>query len=96
MERLLGPDRRHYEEIGGRDLLEVIRQEGAPGFATAAFRDRRLADPDPELQELAVDSGRTPQRLASDIERIRARTSRGTRGRPSRCRLFQAQKERNA
>ena len=44
--------------------------------------DRGLADLDADLQELAVDAGRTPSGLALFICRIRSRISRSTDGRP--------------
>ena len=51
------------EEIGGRDLLEVIRQERAPRLlprcsrARHVLRDRRLS----QFQELAMNPWRSPQ-----------------------------------
>jgi hypothetical protein len=55
------------EEIGGRDLLDVIGQEGAPrlgrwgGRSPHILRHRRLGDLHPDLEELAVDPWRAPQ-----------------------------------
>jgi hypothetical protein len=42
--------------------------------------DRGLADVDAELQELAVDAGRTPERVSVFTCRMRSRTSRPTDG----------------
>ncbi len=59
--------RRHHEKIGGRDLLQVIRQEGAPGLrrpsrkAGACILRRWLDHGDAKLQEFAVNSRCTPE-----------------------------------
>ena len=59
----------HDEEIGGRDLVNVIGEERPPRLAWRAlatrhvFRDRGFADVDAQLQELAVNPRRAPQRI---------------------------------
>ena len=79
---------RDDEEIGGHDLGAVIREKRAPGLGgwsptpNQVFRDRRLTDVDAELQEFAVETWRTPQRV-----RLRHRTNQraylGGDGRPA-------------
>ena len=58
--------RRHREEIDGDEGVNVILQEAAPGLRRwlpsprQVLRDRGLGDLDTELEQLAVDSRRTP------------------------------------
>ena len=56
--------------------------EGVTASSDHLLCDRGLADLNAELQELAVDVGRTHRGLALFICRIRSRTSRSTDGRP--------------
>ena len=59
----------HDEEIGGHDLIDVIGEERPPGLgrrapaASHVSGHGRLTDVDAELQEFAVDSRRTPERI---------------------------------
>ena len=61
--------RRHHEEIGRDDLVDMIGQKRAPRLRgrTSSLRhvlgDRRLSDVDPELHELTVNTWRSPQRI---------------------------------
>jgi hypothetical protein len=57
------------------------------------FGNAGLADPNAELEKLAMDSQRSPQRLAMLIFQISQRISNRTVGRPQRCRDFQRQYE---
>jgi hypothetical protein len=60
---------RHDEEVGRHDLVDMIGEEGAPGLGRwtpppgHVFRDRGLTDLNPKLQQLAVDTGCTSQRI---------------------------------
>ena len=60
---------RHDEEIGGRDLLNVIRQERAPRLRRRSdapehiFRDGRLGDVEAQFQQLPVNPRRAPERI---------------------------------
>ena len=62
---------RHDEHIDRSDAFGVIAQEAAPGRGRRTspshhvLRDGRLADLDAELEQLAVDPGRTPQRVGA-------------------------------
>ena len=62
-------DRRHDKEIDRGDAVGVVVKERSPGWRwrTAmlhhVLRHGRLRDIDPELQDLAVDSRRAPQRI---------------------------------
>jgi len=60
---------RHAEEIGGHDLLDVIGKQRAPGLgwrapaASDGPGHGRSTDVGAELQEFAVDSRRTSERI---------------------------------
>jgi hypothetical protein len=85
------------EEIRCHDLADVICEECSPRLGRwvppprHVLRHSALTDVDPEFQEFAVDSGCAQSGFATDIVRIKARTSRETVGRPRWCRLFQVQ-----
>src|SRR5262245_17974819 len=57
------------EEVDGNQVLDVVREERSPGLRRRGApladqpRDRALGDVNPELNELAMDSGRAPQRI---------------------------------
>jgi hypothetical protein len=93
-------DSLHDEEIGGRDLIDVIGEERAPSLgrrapvASHVSGHGRLTDVDAELQESPWILGAPQSELASAILRINKRTSDGMVGRPRRRRLFQVQKSR--
>ena len=88
---------RDHEEIGRHNLADVILQEGAPGlrrrlaWAPHVFRDGRLTDVDPELQEFAMHPRRAPTRV-----RLRHPTNQRADigGHPRRHRLFQVHHRR--
>ena len=90
-------DGRDHEEVGGHHLPDVVREERLPRLrrwpsATPhVFRDGGLIHGYPELLQLAVDAGRTPERV-----RVRHRADQHADiGRPVPCRLFEVQKRRN-
>ena len=62
----LEADRGHGEEIDGDQLLDMIREEGAPSLrrrfmaAQHVFADAALSDLDAEFEQFAVDAGCTP------------------------------------
>jgi hypothetical protein len=64
-------DRRNDEEINGANRLGVIVQEGRQDCAGGQpdpqhlLRHRRLGNIDPELDQLAMDAGCSPQRVAA-------------------------------
>ena len=90
---LLKGNRRNYEEINRRDPVSVVAQEGLPRLRGSispryhVLRDCRLGDVEAELQKLAVDMRRTPERVL----RIRSRSSLSICGRPPRGRDFHRQ-----
>jgi hypothetical protein len=64
--------RRHDEHVDGRDTLGLIAQESPPGLirwcsspSHHVFGDRSLTDLDAELEQLAMDPGRSPERVGS-------------------------------
>src|SRR5262245_20635789 len=65
------------DEIGGCDLLEVVRQERAPGLRRRCvrtchvFRDRGLRHVDAQLQELAMNPWRSTYTTATPSARTR-------------------------
>jgi hypothetical protein len=91
---------RDYEEIGGRDLLQVIRQEGAPGLRRRSRRpahvccDGGLTRGEAKLQEFAMDSRCTPERIGLRL-RADQRPHHSRNARSTRSRLFQAHNSRN-
>jgi hypothetical protein len=93
--------RRHDQEVRRHQLRHMVVEEGTPrlrrwlSLSDHVLRDRRLTDVDSELQELAVVRGAPHSGLASDIERIRVRTSDDSAGLPT-CRLFWAQARRKS
>jgi hypothetical protein len=92
--------RGHDEEVGGHDLVRMIREEGPPRLRRRpprpphVFGNGRLTHRDSQLLELSVDSRGAPELIYLDISRINARMSAGTPGRPVRCRLFHVQNRR--
>ena len=67
-------DRRNDEKIDGGNRLGVITQEGPPGLRRRPpgpqhiLRHCRLGDIDPEFKQLAMNAGRSPQRIgAADL-----------------------------
>ena len=64
-------NRGHNEHIDRSDAGRLIAQKAAPGrrrptwFSYHVLGDSRLADFDPELEQLAVDPGRTPERIGA-------------------------------
>ena len=68
-EQQLECNRRHDEEIDRSDSVGLVMEERPPGWRPRTamlrhvFRDGRLRDVDPKLQQLAVDSRRAPQRI---------------------------------
>ena len=83
-------ERLHREQVGRPDLGRVVPQEGAPGLARwprcgapPVAADRPIADGDAQLEQLAPDALGAPEPVLLREAAIRARTSCGTRGRPS-------------
>src|ERR1039457_1564391 len=68
-EELLKGNRRNYKEINRRDPVSVVVKEGLPSLRGATspryhvLRDCRLGDVEAELQKLAVDMRRNPERV---------------------------------
>src|SRR5664280_487329 len=68
-EELLKGNRRNYKKINRRDLVSVVVKEGLPCLRWSTspryhvLRDCRLGDVEAELQKLAVDMRRTPERV---------------------------------
>src|SRR5262245_17369946 len=66
---LLKRNRRNHEQIDRRNALGMIVNEGLPGLQRTARpghhvdRNRRLGDPDAELEQFAMHLGGTPQRV---------------------------------
>ena len=77
---------RDDEEISRHDLADVISQERAPSLrrrlppAPQVFRDGRLTDVDPELQQFAMNPRRAPARVYL-CHRANQRTDVGGHGR---------------
>jgi hypothetical protein len=78
------------EHIDGGDRLHMLLQEGAPtwrgwaGTPSHIFGNGRLADADPELEELTMDAWCAQSGLAWLIWWIKSLTRLSTRGRPRR------------
>jgi hypothetical protein len=94
-------DRGHDQEIGGHDLLDMIRQESLPllgrwsSVPAHVLRDCGLADVDAELQEFSVDSWCAPERVGfCHRANQQADVRRDDRSTPRQRRLFQVQKSR--
>ena len=57
------------EQVHGGDILSMITQQGAPSLAWPpasldhVFRDTRLRDLKPELEQLTVNARRSPKRV---------------------------------
>jgi hypothetical protein len=70
---LLNGNRRNYKEINRSDPVSVVAQEGLPRLRGATspryhvHRDCRLGDVEAELQKLAVDMRRTPERVLEAV-----------------------------
>src|ERR1017187_10967033 len=68
-EELLKGNRRNHKEINRRDPVSVVVKEGLPCLRRSTsprhhvLRDCRLGDVEAELQKLAVDVRRTPERI---------------------------------
>jgi hypothetical protein len=68
-EELLKGNRQNYKEINRRDPVSVVVKEGLPSLRWSTLpryhvlRDCRLGDVEAELQKLAVDMRRTPERV---------------------------------
>jgi hypothetical protein len=68
-EELLKGNRRNYKKINRRDPGSVVVKEGLPCLRRSispryhVLRDCRLGDIEAELQKLAVDMWRTPERV---------------------------------
>src|SRR5450631_3989552 len=68
-EELLKGNRRNYKKINRRDPVSVVVKEGLPCLRRSispryhVLRDCRLGDVEAELQKLAVDMRRTPERV---------------------------------
>ena len=89
----LEPDRRNDEQINGSDVGGMVAQERPPprrGRAATldhVFGNRGLGDVDTQLQQLAIDAWRTPERVVAvhhpdqiaDIGRDRRPTDTTTR-----------------
>src|SRR5207253_4525566 len=60
---------RNNEQVHGGDVRRVVTQEGAPALGRRStsldhvLRDARLSDLKAELEQLAMDARRTPQRI---------------------------------
>jgi hypothetical protein len=61
--------RRANEQVHGGDVRRVVTQEGAPSLGWRStsldhvLRDARLSDLEAELEQLAMNARRTPQRI---------------------------------
>src|SRR5216684_5431067 len=59
--------RRHDQEVHSRNACGMVLQEGLPGLRPPSptprhvLGDRRLSDLNPELEQFAMDAGRSPQ-----------------------------------
>src|SRR5260370_39658985 len=59
------------EQVHGGDVRRVVTQEGAPSVGRRStsldhvLRDARLSDLEAELEQLAMDARRTPQRIVN-------------------------------
>ena len=90
-------DCRDDEQIHRRDAVGMIVEKCFPTLGRRAstpghiFGHARLPDIDAELEKLAVDPRRSPQRIGNAISRISRRISTGTIGRPPRRLDFQRQ-----
>jgi hypothetical protein len=68
-QELLKGNRRNYKEMNRRDPVSVVAKEGCPGLRRSTSprdhvrRDGRLGDVEAELQKLAVDVRRPPERV---------------------------------
>ena len=68
-EELLKGNRRNHKKINRRDPVSVVVKEGLPRLRWSTspryhvLRDCRLGDVEAELQKLAVDMRRTPERV---------------------------------
>src|SRR5438128_1947597 len=64
-------DGRNDEQVHGGDVRRVVTQEGAPALGRRSrsldhvLRDARLSDLKAELEQLAMDARRTPQRIVN-------------------------------
>src|SRR5437667_9454611 len=62
---------RNNEQVHGGDVRRVITQEGAPALGRRStsldhvLRDARLSDLEAELEQLAMDARRSPQRIVN-------------------------------
>src|SRR5437667_6920854 len=62
---------RNNEQVHGGDVRRVVTQEGAPALGRRStsldhvLRDARLSDLKAELEQLAMDARRTPQRIVN-------------------------------
>src|SRR5436309_3063279 len=62
---------RNNEQVHGGDVRRVVTQEGAPALGRRStsldhvLRDAGLSDFEPELEQLAMDARRTPQRIVN-------------------------------
>src|SRR5947208_4871624 len=59
---------RNNEQVHGGDVRSVVTQEGAPSLgrrSTSLDHVRRLSDLEAELEYLAMDARRTPQRIVN-------------------------------
>jgi hypothetical protein len=94
-------DRADNEQVDRSDSCGVIAQERFPALRPQSpgpdhiSSDRRLADLDPEHQQLAMDPWRFPVGFSLLMRRISARSSPSILGLPPHCRDFQRQYARN-
>jgi hypothetical protein len=86
-----------WEHVYRRDGIGMIASEGLPGlrrwppFLCHVFCDRRLADIDAKLEQLAVNPWRSSQRVVTLISRMSWRMSTGVFSRPPHDREFPGQ-----
>ena len=92
-------NRRNNEQVHGGDVRCVVTQE-RPSLGRRStsphhlLRDAGLTDLEAELEQLAMNARRAPQRIFRAIRQINARVSASIFGRPPRERHFQRQYRR--